>query len=168
MSVNTPLCSLNRDYRRTVEFARGLGVRYFSCSGLIPAGGAAGEKSRATRLTPGELAGILRPALDWADANGAEIAFTSPGWLSDDTLRSLGIRQSPTCGACLSNMAVGPDGTVLPCQSWLHGPGLGNLLQTPWHTIWDSPACRAVRAQSAAMLPRCQLGDTPLKGEECL
>ena len=168
VSINTPLCSLNENYRDTVEFAHSLGVRYFSCSGLIPTGGAAGEPSKATRLSPERLTDALRLALAWADGHGAEIAFTSPGWLSEQTLRALGVQQVPTCGACLSNMAVGPDGTVLPCQSWLRGPGLGNLLQSPWHKIWDSPACRAIREESAAMLPRCQLGDTPLRGESCL
>lgn len=64
VSLNTPLCSLNRDYRATVEFAHSLGIRYLSCSGLIPAGGAACEASRATRLTPDALAGVLRDAID--------------------------------------------------------------------------------------------------------
>ena len=78
-------------------------------------------------------------------------------------MRELGFTQIPSCGACLSNMAVGPDGTVLPCQSWLSGPGLGNLLRTPWHRIWHSPACSSIRNTSAAMERRCQLGTTPLQ-----
>ena len=60
-------------------------------------------------------------------------------------------------------MAVAPDGTVLPCQSWLCGPGLGNLLHTPWHRIWHSTACSTIRNTSAAMERRCQLGETPLQ-----
>ena len=167
VSLNTPLCTANRNYRDTVEFAHSLGVRYLSCSGLIPAGGAATAESRATRLSPAALADVLRPAMDYARAHGMEISFTSPGWLDDPTLAALGFTQFPTCGACLSNMAVAPDGTVLPCQSWLSGPGLGNLLQTPWHKIWDSAACAAVRGQSAKMLPRCQLGETPMR-EGCV
>ena len=55
-------------------------------------------------------------------------------------------------------MAVAPDGTVLPCQSWLSGPGLGNLLRTPWHRIWNNSDCCAIRNTSAAMEQRCQLG----------
>ena len=38
VSVNTPLCSLNRDYAATLTLAHSLGVRYATCSGLIPAG----------------------------------------------------------------------------------------------------------------------------------
>ena len=55
VSVNTPLCSLNRDYAATLRFAAALGVRYATCSGLIPSGGAEGAESRATRLSAEEL-----------------------------------------------------------------------------------------------------------------
>jgi len=163
VSLNTPLCSVNRDYLATVQFADSLGIRYLSCSGLIPAGGACGEASRATRLTPGELTAVLRPAMEYAVRHGIEISFTSPGWLPDETLAALGFTEIPSCGACLSNMAVAPDGTVLPCQSWLGGPGLGNLLHTPWRRIWNSPACSKIRAESARMEHLCQLGSTPMR-----
>lgn len=36
VSLNTPLCSLNRDYLSVVRFAHELGIRYLTCSGLIP------------------------------------------------------------------------------------------------------------------------------------
>ena len=163
VSLNTPLCTLNRDYLATVQLAHELGVRYLTCSGLIPTGNAATEASRAKRLTPAELEAALRPAMEYAAAHGLEIQFTSPGWLPEATLRALGFTQIPSCGACLSNMAVAPDGTVLPCQSWLSGPGLGNLLRTPWHRIWNNSDCCAIRNTSAAMEQRCQLGATPLQ-----
>ena len=83
--------------------------------------------------------------------------------LPEETLRALGFTQIPSCGACLSNMAIAPDGTVLPCQSWLTGKGLGNLLRTPWPRIWHSHECRAIREESAKMAQRCQLGDTPMQ-----
>lgn len=86
-----------------------------------------------------------------------ELDFTSPGWLPDETLRSMGLALIPSCGACLSNMAVAPDGTVLPCQSWLEGPGLGNLCADDWAAIWDGPQCRRIRAESAKMEHICQL-----------
>lgn len=124
MSVNTPLCSLNRDYAETLRFVHGLGVRYVTCSGLIPTGSAAGEESRATRLSQEELTDILRRAAETAHGLGMELA---------------------------------PDGTVLPCQSWLEGPGLGNLLTDDWRGIWDGEPCRRIRAESAKMEHICQL-----------
>ena len=163
VSLNTPLCSLNKDYRATVEFAHGLGIRYLTCSGLIPAGNAAESASKSVRLTPEELTEVLRPAMDFALSHGMEVNFTSPGWLDEDTLTGLGFAQIPSCGACLSNMAVAPDGTVLPCQSWLTGHGLGHILRTPWNRIWRSPECCAIRMESARMKRLCQLGDTPMQ-----
>ncbi len=163
VSLNTPLCRLNRDYAATLALARDLGVSYVTCSGLIPAGSAQTPESRATRLTPDELADVLRAAKAYADGHGMELDFTSPGWLSPDALRALGFVRAPSCGACLSNMAIAPNGEVLPCQSWLCGPALGNILHDPWRKIWNAPACRRIRRQSARMLPVCPLGDTPLE-----
>lgn len=161
VSVNTPLCSLNTHYADTLRFAHSLGVRYATCSGLIPSGSACGQESRATALTPEQLTDILRQAVDTAEELGMELDFTSPGWLDEETLRSLGLNLIPSCGACLSNMAVTPDGKVVPCQSWLSDEPLGDLLHDDWADIWNSPRCAAIRAESAKLEHICQL-----KGKE--
>ena len=165
VSVNTPLCSLNRDYAATLRFAAALGVRYATCSGLIPSGGAEGAESRATRLSAEELTEILQSAVAAAHELSMELDFTSPGWLPEQTLRALGLHLIPSCGACLRNMAVAPDGTVIPCQSWLGGTALGNILTDDWPAIWDGEACRAIRAESAKMEHICQL-QTGNRGKE--
>lgn len=165
VSVNTPLCSLNRDYAATLRFAAALGVRYATCSGLIPSGGAEGAESRATRLSAEELTEILQSAVAAAHELSMELDFTSPGWLPEQTLRALGLHLIPSCGACLSNMAVAPDGTVIPCQSWLGGTALGNMLTDDWPAIWDGETCRAIRAESAKMEHICQL-QTGNRGKE--
>lgn len=157
VSINTPLCSLNRDYAQTLQFAHSLGVRYATCSGLIPSGDALGENSRATALDAGELTAILQDATAAAAALGMELDFTSPGWLDEETLRSLGLQLIPSCGACLSNMAVAPDGTVVPCQSWLGGVTLGHILRDDWHDIWNGAECAAIRTESAKTEHICQL-----------
>ena len=161
VSVNTPLCSLNTHYAETLRFAHSLGVRYATCSGLIPSGSACGQESRATALTPEQLTDILRQAVDTAEELGMELDFTSPGWLDEETLRSLGLNLIPSCGACLSNMAVTPDGKVVPCQSWLSDEPLGDLLHDAWKDIWNDPRCAAIRAESAKLEHICQL-----KGKE--
>ena len=161
VSVNTPLCSLNTHYADTLRFAHSLGVRYATCSGLIPSGSACGQESRATALTPEQLTEVLRQAVDTAEELGMELDFTSPGWLDEETLRSLGLNLIPSCGACLSNMAVTPDGKVVPCQSWLSDEPLGDLLHDDWADIWNSPRCAAIRAESAKLEHICQL-----KGKE--
>ena len=37
VSINTPLCTLNRDYEKTLEFLHELGVIYVTCAGADPA-----------------------------------------------------------------------------------------------------------------------------------
>ena len=112
-------------------------------------------------LTPEQLTDVLRQAVDTAEELGMELDFTSPGWLEEETLRSLGLNLIPSCGACLSNMAVTPDGKVVPCQSWLSDEPLGDLLHDDWADIWNSPRCAAIRAESAKLEHICQL-----KGKE--
>ena len=157
VSVNTPLCSLNTDYAATVRFVHELGVRYVTCSGLIPSGSAEGAESRATRLTEEQLTDVLRRAVTAAEELEMEMDFTSPGWLKEETLRSMGLTLVPSCGACLSNMAIAPDGGVIPCQSWLSSQPLGNMLTDDWDKIWQSQRCAAIRAKSAKMEQLCQL-----------
>lgn len=157
VSVNTPLCSLNTDYAATVRFVHELGVRYVTCSGLIPSGGAEGAESQATRLTEEQLTDVLRRAVTAAEELEMEMDFTSPGWLKEETLRSMGLTLVPSCGACLSNMAIAPDGGVIPCQSWLSSQPLGNMLTDDWDKIWQSQRCAAIRAKSAKMEQLCQL-----------
>ena len=157
VSVNTPLCSLNEDYAATVRFVHELGVRYVTCSGLIPSGSAEGAESQATRLTEEQLTDVLRRAVTVAEELEMEMDFTSPGWLKEETLRSMGLTLVPSCGACLSNMAIAPDGGVIPCQSWLSSQPLGNMLTDDWDKIWQSQRCAAIRAKSAKMEQLCQL-----------
>lgn len=157
VSVNTPLCSLNTDYAATLRFAASLGVRYATCSGLIPSGSAEGAESRATRLTEQELTAVLQGAVSVLEELSMELDFTSPGWLPEETLRALGLHLIPSCGACLSNMAIAPDGSIIPCQSWLSAAPLGNMLTDDWSVVWNSDRCAAIRAESARMDHICQL-----------
>ena len=156
VSINTPLCTLNRDYERTLEILHDLGVVYVTCSGLITTGSAAGPESEALQLKSEELEEILRRAAAYCHQNGMEIAFTSPGWLREEVFEELNI-SSPSCGACLSNMAVTPGGNVVPCQSWLSDEPLGNMLTDEWKDIWENEHCRSRRDYSAQLTGECPL-----------
>ena len=155
-SINTPLCTLNRDYVKTLAFLHDLGVTYVTCSSIIVTGNAETEASRGLQLPIPELRQILKDAVEYAYQNGMEIQFTSPGWLENDFFSELSI-QTPNCGACLSNMAVTPGGNVVPCQSWLSGTPLGSMLNDRWEDIWNSPFCAKRRDYSSLMLGRCPL-----------
>lgn len=157
LSINTPLCSINKDYVETLKFLNNLGVKYVSCSGLIITGNATKESSKETQLKEEELLEVLKEACKYANENLMEISFTSPGWISEEEIRKLGL-DIPSCGACLSNMAIAPDGEVVPCQSWLNeDAGLGNILTTKWEDIWNNPKCKKQRKYSAKSLGKCPL-----------
>jgi len=157
VSINTPLCKLNTDYAETLAFAKSLGVTYASCSGLIITGNAKKEESVATQLSEKEITEVLEKAAAFAKESGMEISFTSPGWIKEEKLRELNL-DIPSCGACLSNMAICPDGNVVPCQSWLgENASLGNILTTKWKTIWNSKRCRDIRRNSCTSCGVCPL-----------
>ncbi|MCR5830131.1 MAG: radical SAM protein [Lachnospiraceae bacterium] len=156
LSINTPLCTLNRDYVDTLRFLKEKGVNYVTCSGLITTGNALKDESEKLQLTTREISDILAAAADYAYANGMEISFTSPGWIDNSFFEEHAL-STPNCGACLSNMAITPGGNVVPCQSWLSGKPLGNFLTDDWTAIWNSEACKKRRDFSALMLGQCPL-----------
>ena len=89
--------------------------------------------------------------------NNMELSFTSPGLISEERLE-LAMLSVPTCGACLSNMAIAPNGDVVPCQSWLNAnSSLGNMLTDPWKRIWNAPLALSTREYAAKLEHKCPL-----------
>ena len=156
LSVNTPLCVRNKDYVETLKFLHEKGVRYVTCSGLITTGKACSAESESLQLSKEEITEVLKEAVDYAYANDMEISFTSPGWIEEEFFHKNGL-PVPTCGACLSNMAITPGGRVVPCQSWLDGCDLGSFLDDDWEKIWYSGKCQNRRYYSAMMTGLCPL-----------
>ncbi len=157
VSINTPLCTENRDYVSTLKFLKTLGVMYVTCSGLIVTGNAKKDDSISTQLSEEEIYDILEKAVTFCNENHMQIAFTSPGWIEESKIRKLGL-EVPSCGACLSNMAVAPNGDVVPCQSWLSDGKLGSIFDD-WNTIWNSEKCVSIRTFSSGMKGVCPLRD---------
>ena len=154
VSVNTPLCKLNRDYGKTLMMLHSLGVRFVTLSGLISAG-AATDKSESYDLCEDELYAIVKEAKALCDELGMEMDFTSPGLISYERLEKIGLNV-PSCGAALSNMAIAPDGTVVPCQSWLGADAsLGNILEDKFSDIWNSSLARKLRGMSSSEALSC-------------
>lgn len=156
VSINTPLCSINSDYASTLRFIHELGITYVSCSSIITTGNALNREAEDTQLKEEELISILQKATDYCEKAEMEISFTSPGWVESDILQKMHLKV-PSCGACLSNMAITPNGKVVPCQSWLEGLELGDILQDDWSTIWESSKCKQIRKNSAKMEGICPL-----------
>lgn len=156
VSVNVPLVRDNaEEFVKTLRFIHSLGVRYVSCSGVIKTGGGT-QLGEGEELTRNELLQVLTSATEHAASIGMEIQFTNPGQLMAEQLVFLGLPE-PMCGACLSNMAIRPDGQVVPCQSWINKP-LGHILHSPWTRIWKGSICRRIRGEFA-LHNHCPLSD---------
>lgn len=157
VSINTPLCTTNKEYVETLKFIHNLGVKYVSCSGLIVTGNAQKEESKQLQLESDELYHILEQSVKYCNENLIEITFTSPGWIENNKIEELGL-DIPSCGACLSNMAIAPNGDVMPCQSWLSSNGrLGNILKDKWINIWQSKKCKNIRKTNSRIIGKCLL-----------
>ena len=156
VSINTPLCTLNKDYKSTIEFLSKLGIKYFTCSGLIPTGNTKEDESKKLVIEKQELLKSLDEALEYARNNELDIQFTSPGILSEADLDSRGLI-IPSCGASVSNMAILPSGVVIPCQSWLKGEELGNIIELDWKKIWNSKMCKKIRKSASKNTNTCLL-----------
>ena len=159
VSVNTPICRTNKNYVKTLEFLHGLGVKYVSCSGIIYTGNARNDDAKKDQLDEKELFAALKEAVVYCYDNNMELSFTSPGLISEERLE-LAMLSVPTCGACLSNMAIAPNGDVVPCQSWLNAnSSLGNMLTDPWKRIWNAPLALSTREYAAKLEHKCPLRD---------
>lgn len=126
-------------------------------------------ESGDSQLTVEEMNSLLREAIAFCSQHGMELSFTSPGRADKKVLEELGIAV-PMCGACLSNMAVAPDGSVVPCQSWLgEGAALGNMRKDSWKKIWNHPSCKAIREMSEEEALYCPLRrEKTAEGKEAL
>lgn len=157
VSVNTPLCTINKDYLTLVKYLhQKCNIKYFTCSGLIVTGNAVNDNSQNTQLTKEELVSILTETMEYIKEKDLSLNFTSPGWVDEQTLQKLGLTL-PSCGACLSNMAIAPNGDVVPCQSWLSDGSLGNLLNDKWNDIWKTKKCKQIRKASMKIDNICPL-----------
>lgn len=166
VSINTPLCDLNRDYLETIKYAnKEFGIRYFTCSGLILTGNATNKENIKGRLSKEELKEILVEAIKYCRENDLDIKFTSPGWIEDEFFKEYNMNP-PMCGATLSNMAISPSGDLIPCQSWLDGKSFGNLLNDKFSSIWNDKETTLFRKNISKLKSGCPLNEKELENEK--
>lgn len=145
---NTTLSQYNvDDVEATIEFLNGLGVKQFACNSLIYSGKAP-EVAESFALEEARLEPVLNRIKDKAGRLGIEFTWYTPTeYCEVSPLQlELGIK---SCSACRINMAIEPDGTVIPCQSYSIAP-LGNILKDSWKKIWQNPICLKLRERKYA------------------
>jgi radical SAM protein with 4Fe4S-binding SPASM domain len=139
VSTNTTLMGSNIDeIEDTLRFVIGLGVKNVAFNGIIRAGKGTGLES----LELERVGKVLDRLKAVADESGVKLTWYAPTPYCElnPVNHGLGILQ---CTACSVNMAVEPDGTVIPCQSCTEP--LGNILEDDWEDIWSHPKCREFR-----------------------
>ncbi len=139
---NTTLNRYNvEDIEATVDFLHSLGLRQFACNSLIYSGKAP-EVAKDFALDEAYLEPVLTRIRDRARQLDMEFVWYTPTeyCVLNPLQLELGIK---SCSACRISMAVEPDGTVIPCQSYF--ASLGNILRDDWNTIWRNPLCLKLR-----------------------
>jgi radical SAM protein with 4Fe4S-binding SPASM domain len=139
VSTNTTIMRSNyADIEETMKFLVVLGVKNIAFNSIIRSG--KGEQAEAVSYE--ELTALLKKLQSMAKERGVKLIWYSPTPYCEfnPVNMGLGIKQ---CTACSLNMAIEPDGTVLPCQSYYEP--LGNILSDPWEKIWDHELCKRIR-----------------------
>jgi radical SAM protein with 4Fe4S-binding SPASM domain len=150
-----------------VPFLKSLGVRSFAVNSIIKAG-----KSRHQNdgLSEKELLPVITRLRQLAEQEGMKFTWYTPTQYCrlNPVELDLGVKQ---CTAGKYNMAIEPDGTVIPCQSFFRP--LGNILNDPFEKIYQHDFLVSLRRRDWAMdkcrecewLPSCGCG-CPLQSTE--
>jgi radical SAM protein with 4Fe4S-binding SPASM domain len=147
-----------------VPFLKRLGVGSFAVNSIIRAGR---SRHGDQALGEEELLPLLQDLQGQAEAAGLRFTWYTPTQYCrlNPVEHDLGVKQ---CTAGTYNLAVEPDGTVIPCQSFFRP--LGNILADPFARIYDSEFLASLRRRDWAMdkcrdcewLPLCG-GGCPLQ-----
>jgi radical SAM protein with 4Fe4S-binding SPASM domain len=162
MMTNTTLTTENiSGIEETIAFAASLGVPTFGCNSLIYSGAGACVGSG---IPEHELEPIMERVKEATQAHHMRLIWYTPTQYCefDPTGLELGIKG---CTAARYNMAVEPNGDVLPCQSYY--VSLGNILSTPWEAIWEHELARYLRNRDFMMSKCYNCPDQVLCGGGC-
>ena len=144
--TNTTLTEDNASlFPNLIESGPALGLKIMACNTLICSG-----QGTCTRqdsgVSPVELRGTLSKALEMADKVGVRLEWYSPTCYKQFNPIEFGFG-AKACSAAQYNMTIEPDGSVIPCQSWLKEK-VGNILKDSWQSIWNHPVCVGFREKA--------------------
>lgn len=151
-TTNTTLSKHNAaDFPDTIEFLKSLGVAAFGCNSLIYSG-KANAVSEEFALPIETLSELLPRIRDKAHELGLKFLWYTPTQYCrlDPVRLGLGVK---SCTAANTNMCVGPNGDVYPCQSYFES--LGNILKDSWTRIWNHPLAEQIREREYTE-PKCK------------
>jgi radical SAM protein with 4Fe4S-binding SPASM domain len=139
-TTNTTITRQNyQTVKDLVPFLHGMGVKKFGLNAVIRAG----KGTETEGLTPEELKELLPDILNKANELGIEFIWYTPTKYHklNPVEMGLGVK---ACSAARLTLAVEPDGSVLPCQSYFKP--LGNALADDFRKMWDTDLAKHLRA----------------------
>ncbi|MHA2203650.1 MAG: SPASM domain-containing protein, partial [Candidatus Hodarchaeales archaeon] len=109
----------------------------------------AGKGKNVSQLafTGSELIPILESIQDVADEQSMHFIWYTPTRYCELDPNNLGLGVK-RCSASHFAMAIEPNGTVIPCQSYYKG--LGHILNDSWESIWNNPLSQELRTHTNA------------------
>jgi radical SAM protein with 4Fe4S-binding SPASM domain len=138
--TNTTLTRENcTGIEKTVSFLKSLGLERFAVNSLIYSGHG---KSIGTGIAEEELAPHVNAIKKAAESTNMDFIWYTPTHycIFDPCVAGVGLKQ---CSAAKYNIAVEPNGDVIPCQSYFKT--MGNILTDPWEKIWESDIAHFLR-----------------------
>jgi radical SAM protein with 4Fe4S-binding SPASM domain len=139
LTTNTTIMRSNSmEIEDTMRFLISLGVKHIAFNGIIRSGG--GKDTEGIDYQ--EMSSILGRLKRISEETGIKMIWYTPTpYCEFNPISSgFGIKQ---CTACSLNMAIEPDGAVLPCQSYYKS--VGNILTDDWQKIWNHDLCKSIR-----------------------
>ncbi len=141
VSTNTTIMKSNLgEIEDTMRYLAGLGVKNIAFNSIIRSG----KGEDAVGIDYNQLRDLMLRLRQVARETDTNLIWYSPTPYCEFNPVNLGLGLKQ-CTACAINMAIEPDGTVLPCQSYYEP--LGNILTDPWDKIWDNELCVNIRGR---------------------
>jgi radical SAM protein with 4Fe4S-binding SPASM domain len=119
-----------------------LGLKVMACNTIICSGRGACSKQNS-EVPLAELKSTMSRALEAANKAGIRLEWYSPTCYKQFNPLEFGFGPK-SCSAAQYNMTIEPDGSVIPCQSWLKEK-VGNIITDPWSNIWNHPVSKGFR-----------------------
>lgn len=138
--TNTTLTRENgKDIEATISFLKSLGLERFAVNSLIYAGHGVAVGTGIPEEHIGEYVGAIKRRA--GEMNMDFIWYTPTHYcIFDPCVAGVGLKQ---CSAAKYNIAVEPNGDVIPCQSYFQT--MGNILTDEWEKIWESDTAHFLR-----------------------
>jgi radical SAM protein with 4Fe4S-binding SPASM domain len=128
-----------------IKTGANLGLKVMACNTLICSGrGIVAREDTEVKID--DLKATLTRALAAADKASIRLEWYTPTCYRQFNPLDFGFGVK-ACSAAQYNMTVQPDGSVIPCQSWLKEK-VGNILKDPWEKIWNHPVCIGFREKA--------------------